>query len=191
MESAGTGQRIVVDHRSKAERLEQEKNNQKTSAGKTSGFVFLGKTLQGEGSGSSSSFAGGLSLVVCEATPMSPEEELFRLRALRGNYVEPFKDVVKNDKIQVRENFNGMAVPDFARRVLDQFKDKGNKEIFLSLPPGHAIIDPGAGQDLIGRPAYEQLRAKLAAVGLRPQPIDEEPSRASGIGGQARPSSWP
>ena len=78
-----------------------------------------------------------------------------------------------------------MAVPDFARRVLDQFKDKGNKEIFLSLPPGHAIIDPGAGQDLIGRPAYEQLRAKLAAVGLRPQPIDEEPSRASGIGGQA------
>ena len=99
--------------------------------------------------------------------------------------VQQFEGVAQNNTTEFRENFNGMAVPDFAQRVLDQFREKGNREIFLTLPPGHAIIDPGAGQDLIGRPAYEQLRTKLAAVGLRPQPIDEEPSRASGIGGQA------
>ena len=52
------------------------------------------------------------------------------------------------------EGFVGMAMPDFARRVFDQFKEKVNTEVFLAMPPGHAIIDPGAGQDLIGKPAY-------------------------------------
>ena len=140
--------------------------------------------------------------MVCGAGPPGAGSKLSRRRDLSGNYDELFMDVLQNDKTAIQENFIGtavpqqgetailenfigMAVPDFARRVLDQFKEKENREIFLSLPPGHAIIDPGAGQDLIGRPAYEQLRAKLATVGLRPQPIDEEPSRASGIGGQA------
>ena len=52
------------------------------------------------------------------------------------------------------EGFVGMAMPDFARRVFDPFKEKVNTEVFLAMPPGHAIIDPGAGQDLIGKPAY-------------------------------------
>ena len=171
-------------YRSKAERLEQEKNNYKSGSGKPSGFVFLGKTLR-DGASSSSSFAGGFSMMVFRDTLEDLGSDLLPCRGLCGDYVEQLKGVVQNDKAEIRENFNGMAIPDFAKRVLEQFKEKGSKEIFLSLPPGHAIIDPGAGQDLIGRPAYEQLRAKLAAVGLRPQPIDEEPSRASGIGGQA------
>ena len=182
--------------------MEQEKNHQQKGNGnKPSGFVFLGKASE-PGSSSSSTFAGGLSLMVCGAGPPGAGSKLSRRRDLSGNYDELFMDVLQNDKTAIQENFIGtavpqqgetailenfigMAVPDFARRVLDQFKEKENREIFLSLPPGHAIIDPGAGQDLIGRPAYEQLRAKLATVGLRPQPIDEEPPRASGIGGQA------
>lgn len=34
---------------------------------------------------------------------------------------------------------------------------------FLQLPPGQAIIDPGASQDLIGLKSYERLREKLPA----------------------------
>ena len=68
----------------------------------------------------------------------------------RGDFnIQQFENVIQNNLTEVRENFNGMAVPDFARRVLDQFREKGNRKIFLTLPPGHAIIDPGAGQALI------------------------------------------
>ena len=79
-------------------------------------------------------------------------------------------------------NFAGVAIPEFAKKVLEQFK---TVEVFLAMPAGHAIIDPGAGQDLIGKPAYDRLKEKLAVAGLRPIPIDDEPAKASGIGGQA------
>ena len=162
-------------YRSKAERLEQERNGSKGSGsgggnngGKPSAFVFLGS---GSGSSSSCGFYG----------------------PVLWNYSQNSKNALENDQ-EVREeknekrraqnvSFVGMAVPEFARRVLEQFKTAA--EVFLSMPPGHAIIDPGAGQDLIGRPSYERLRGKLAEVGLRPIPVDDEPARASGVGGQA------
>ena len=58
---------------------------------------------------------------------------------------------------------------------------------FLQIPPGFAIVDPGAAQDLIGRKAYERLEQRLRQLGLRPVKLDEQPTKASGIGGQARP----
>ena len=60
-------------------------------------------------------------------------------------------------------------------------------ESFLTLPPGHAIIDPGASQDLIGIKSYRRLEKCLAERGLRPVKLSESPSPASGIGGEAKP----
>ena len=60
-------------------------------------------------------------------------------------------------------------------------------EVFLTLPPGHAIIDPGASQDLIGLKSFERLTESLNRNGLRPIKLDEIPAPASGIGGDARP----
>ena len=57
---------------------------------------------------------------------------------------------------------------------------------FLSVPPGCAIIDPGAAQDLIGKEAFEALRSELAKSGLQPV-VPKEPPPASRIGGSAKP----
>lgn len=57
----------------------------------------------------------------------------------------------------------------------------------LALPPGHAIIDPGASQDLIGLKAYEALERRLQEVGLKPIKLSERPQAASGVGGEAKP----
>lgn len=57
---------------------------------------------------------------------------------------------------------------------------------FLSVPPGFAIVDPGASQDLIGRPAYEKLKMELATRGLQPVVLNEKPPPALGIGGKAK-----
>ena len=58
---------------------------------------------------------------------------------------------------------------------------------FLTVPPGFAIVDPGAAQDLIGSRAFSLLKGKLATVGLKPVTLDEKPPSASGIGGNASP----
>ena len=56
---------------------------------------------------------------------------------------------------------------------------------FLMLPGGHAIVDPGASQDLIGLKSYERLKQQLGKVGLQTIELSEEPCSASGIGGKA------
>ena len=58
---------------------------------------------------------------------------------------------------------------------------------FLSLPSGHAIVDPGASQDLIGLKSYERLVEALAHSGLKPIKLSEKPAPASGVGGDAKP----
>ena len=58
---------------------------------------------------------------------------------------------------------------------------------YLTLPAGHAIVDPGAAQDLIGEPSYRRLVDKLKTSGLRPVVLESKPESASGIGGQATP----
>jgi len=58
---------------------------------------------------------------------------------------------------------------------------------FLAVPPGCAIIDPGASQDLIGKNAFEKLSAELQKCGLQPVILKEPPPAASGIGGSAKP----
>lgn len=58
---------------------------------------------------------------------------------------------------------------------------------YLTIPEGHAIIDPGASQDLIGLPAYERLCAKLKENNLKTIKLNTTPSPASGVGGNATP----
>ena len=62
--------------------------------------------------------------------------------------------------------------------------EKGN---FLSIPPGLAIVDPGAAQDLIGEKAFLALQQRLAQFGLKSVILDEDPPSAAGIGGSAKP----
>ena len=64
---------------------------------------------------------------------------------------------------------------------------ENSSEVFLSLPPGHAIIDPGASQDLIGIDSYKRLEKCLRENGLKPVRLSESPLPASGIGGEAKP----
>lgn len=54
----------------------------------------------------------------------------------------------------------------------------------FSVPAGHAIIDPGAAQDLIGTKHFETLQEK--EVGLRTIELNEEPASACGVGGNAK-----
>eukprot|EP00435_Cladocopium_sp_Y103_P074255 s37_g47.t1 len=56
----------------------------------------------------------------------------------------------------------------------------------LVIPPGHAVVDPGASQDLIGKQSFEKLKTELAKVGLKPVILDEPPQPALGIGGKAK-----
>lgn len=65
--------------------------------------------------------------------------------------------------------------------------DRVSLAVWLSIPGGEAIVDPGASQDLIGLAAFEKLKARLAKVNLQPIVLDEAPSDASGIGGKAKP----
>ena len=57
---------------------------------------------------------------------------------------------------------------------------------FLEIPPGCAIVDPGASQDLIGLKAYEKLCVELEKKGLKTVRLEEDPGPASGIGGSAK-----
>ena len=58
---------------------------------------------------------------------------------------------------------------------------------FLEIPPGYAIVDPGASQDLIGYKSYQRLRSELAKHGLKAVRLEQPPPPATGIGGQAKP----
>ena len=57
----------------------------------------------------------------------------------------------------------------------------------MRFPAGHAVVDPGASQDLVGVKAYDALVARLREVGLRPVKLKEQPPPASGVGGEAKP----
>ncbi|CAK9058244.1 Retrovirus-related Pol polyprotein from transposon RE2 (Retro element 2) (AtRE2) [Includes: Protease RE2 [Durusdinium trenchii] len=61
-----------------------------------------------------------------------------------------------------------------------------NSGCFLEVAAGHAIVDPGASQDLIGLRSYEKLEKRLYEVGLRTIKLEESPSKASGVGGDAK-----
>jgi len=58
---------------------------------------------------------------------------------------------------------------------------------FLAIPPGFAIVDPGASQDLVGEQAFLKLKERLKTHGLQPVILDEQPPPAAGVGGKARP----
>ena len=80
------------------------------------------------------------------------------------------------------------AVEDAASFLVESFVNYQFTEHvnFLALDAGQAIIDPGASQDLIGLPSYEKLQNKLKQVGLKTIKLQEEPPKASGVGGAAK-----
>ena len=57
---------------------------------------------------------------------------------------------------------------------------------FLEIPPGYAIVDPGASQDLIGEKAYQKLVQRLAGLGLKPVKLPGKPAEPAGVGGKAK-----
>ena len=64
---------------------------------------------------------------------------------------------------------------------------EGSTLNLLALPSGHAIVDPGASQDLIGLKSFERLCCALRKNGLKVVKLEEKPSPASGVGGDACP----
>ncbi len=58
---------------------------------------------------------------------------------------------------------------------------------FLTVPGGHAIIDPGASQDPIGLESYKKLCDRLAKNNLKPIRLDTKPAPAAGVGGSTTP----
>lgn len=67
------------------------------------------------------------------------------------------------------------------------FAEEKGSWSFLAVPSGHAVVDPGASQDLIGLPAYHKLCERLKAVGLKPVELKAKPAPAAGIGGKSDP----
>ena len=58
---------------------------------------------------------------------------------------------------------------------------------FFSLDPGHAILDIGAAQDLVGKEAFDKLNERLRSQGLRVLRLAAKPPAAHGVGGKATP----
>ena len=57
---------------------------------------------------------------------------------------------------------------------------------FLTIPPGLAILDIGATQDIIGHHALSALESELGAKGLQPVVVPAPSAAPTGIGGQAQ-----
>ena len=83
--------------------------------------------------------------------------------------------------------FLGTAPGGTAKEFWNFHEQDGLNQSFLELPPGFAVIDPGASQDLIGKKAFHKLSDRLAQSGLQPVILPGSPPSASGIGGQAKP----
>ena len=77
------------------------------------------------------------------------------------------------------------------RRVLQRQRQKDLSDelstSLFTLEAGHAIVDIGAAQDLIGDEAFEKLSQRLRGQGLRCLRLDGQPSAAHGVGGKAEP----
>ena len=69
-----------------------------------------------------------------------------------------------------------------AKQLWNFHEQDCNEPSFLELPPGFAVIDPGASQDLIGKKAFDKLTVRLSQNGLRPVILPGSPPPASGIG---------
>ncbi|CAE7224945.1 RE2 [Symbiodinium sp. CCMP2592] len=63
----------------------------------------------------------------------------------------------------------------------------GSQASLFALDPGHAILDIGAAQDLIGKEAFERLNQRLRKQGLRSLRLPCAPPSAHGVGGKATP----
>ena len=78
----------------------------------------------------------------------------------------------------------------YAVHMADSDLMKGEKQLgpwaFLSIPPGMAILDIGATQDIIGKAALSALECELAGKGLKTVEIPAPAAAPTGIGGQAR-----
>ena len=71
--------------------------------------------------------------------------------------------------------------------TLAGWDDSQQPRSFLTVPGGHAIIDPGASQDLIGLESFKKLCDKLAKNYLKPIQLDTKHAPAAGVGGSATP----
>ena len=106
----------------------------------------------------------------------------------RAECQQPYKP--KGDKSKTLNAFSYMGTGSGGSSHFGMNFLNGDAEIgksYMTIPPGHAIIDPGASQELIGEAAFNTLKERLAIAGLAPVILDEVPPQAAGIGGSARP----
>ena len=82
--------------------------------------------------------------------------------------------------------FSGLTVSE-VRDIVNNIRQRNDISTYLTLLPGEAVVDLGAGQDLIGHPAYKRLQEKLAESGLRTVEFQEDGPSPIGIGGKATP----
>ena len=151
---------------------------------------------------------GGFGLVELENVE-DPDYTIHRkFEATEGgfSFVEPEvaedSDYPIHHKFEAVQGFQGMqvisgwcgavAVDSIVQQLVAERKSRNpdfgcGAAVFLALEPGHAILDIGAGQDLIGLPSYEKLEQRLQSQGLKCVKVPGHMTPPSGVGGKATP----
>ena len=118
-------------------------------------------------------------------------DELYGTIPRKIDLPKPFRPQ-KSDPFQCTKtgcHWSGAVLLDHSLRTLieETHRHATSNLVFLTLDPGHAILDIGAGQDLIGRESYEPLSERLRQQGLQCIRLAGDPPAAHGVGGQANP----
>ena len=94
--------------------------------------------------------------------------------------------------VKVEASSVGLTLMDEAlQQRLQHWRENRENEatatVLLTLDPRHAVLDIGAGQDLIRLEAYEKLENRLRTQGLRCVRLKDAPPAAHGVGGKSTP----
>ena len=103
-----------------------------------------------------------------------------------GNAQNKNKDGSGSAFVFLRKSGSGSA-DSSQQQFLNYLQFASEVTSFLEVPPGYAIVDPGASQDLVGLKSFNDLQKQLATIGLKTVKLDEKPPSTSGIGGSAEP----
>jgi hypothetical protein len=110
----------------------------------------------------------------------------------RAECQQPYKPKSDKSKSFTAFAYLGSGALGPSHLAMNFFNGAGASEMsYMTIPAGHAIIDPGAAQDLIGETAFLALKKRLAEVHLRPVILKEPPPQAAGIGGTPRRCTVP
>ncbi|CAJ1456378.1 unnamed protein product [Effrenium voratum] len=101
---------------------------------------------------------------------------------------KPSKRIKRADETDGPDNATASKTTEqIVEFVDDEYIYLKEEQVFDPPPEHQAVVDLGAGQDLIGHPAYKRLQEKLAESGLRTVEFQEDGPSPIGIGGKATP----